>query len=164
MSDEEEDALLDTIRAERRPRSARHKDIVAERIEAVATGDARGRARALLAIAKQPQADERLLAACERLLHDRTTTAFGLPEQIGELRWAAADAVCALRTALGRAVPVIIEDGFVPLSPSGVAALAEQTGVPASNRPGVDGAIETLQRISAAGRLPRARIVREPDR
>jgi hypothetical protein len=136
---------------------------IAFHLKRLTTGDPETRANSLRALGQAPFANEQLLAACERLLDDRTITLLGIPYSYGEIRWVAADAVAAIRGALGRKEPVVIQDAFAPIDGTRVGQLAEQTGIASSPKPGIDGAIETLERIAAAGKLPRRRIIRTPD-
>lgn len=131
-------------------------------LERLTNGDARDRVLALNALAGRPRADERLLAACERLLDDRAITVLGIPYEFGEVRWVAADAVASMRGLMGRTDAVVVEDVFAPVSARNVEQLAIEAGVAPSTRGGIEGDIETLERAAAAGKLPRRRIKREP--
>jgi hypothetical protein len=128
----------------------------------LAAADPESRVYSLKALAGTPIADDRLLRACEQLLDDRTITLLGIPYSYGEVRWVAADAVAAMRGAIGRKEPVVIDDVFAPVDGTRVGQLAEQAGIESSRTGGTRGAIETLERIAAAGKLPRRRIVRDP--
>lgn len=79
-------------------------------------GDARDRVLTLQSLSHTPRPDERLLAACESLLEDRTIALMSIPYSFGEFRWCAADAVAALRGALGILDPVAVSDVFAPVS------------------------------------------------
>ena len=99
-------------------------DDLAFTLARLASDDPRTRARTLGFIAVAPTADAALLAACERLLDDRAITLLSLPYSFGEVRWFAADAVAALRQALGITTPVEIADALVPCTSDEVARLA----------------------------------------
>lgn len=131
-------------------------------LDRLINGDARARAVSLNSLAGRPRADERLLAACERLLEDRTITLLSIPYEFGEVRWVASDAVASMRALMGRTEVVVIEDVFAPVSSGNVDKLAIEAGVPPSTKGGIEGDIETLERVAAAGKLPRRRIKREP--
>ena len=137
-------------------------DEIAHFLEVLGSDDERTRVRALHAMSRRPLRDERILAACEKLLDDRTITVFGIPYSFGEVRWVAADAVAAVRGVLGRTGDVVIEDVFAPVPSGRVGQLARDAAVMQSTRVGIDGEMETLERIAAAGRLPRRRIQRSP--
>jgi ADP-ribosyl-[dinitrogen reductase] hydrolase len=137
-------------------------DDITSSIADLESGDARVRAVALNAVSARPHPDVRLLAACERLLADRAITIVSLPYSFAEVRWLAAEAVAAVRGALGSSESVVIEDVFAPVTASNVEVLAREAGVERSRTGGVDGTIETLECIAAVGKLPRRRIVRQP--
>jgi hypothetical protein len=120
--------------------------------------DARARVRSLHAIAEKPVADPRLLAACEKLLADREVCLIQIPYRFGEVRVVAADAVSALRGKLGIPEPVIVADGFMPLTTDDVARLARAAGLPM--QAAVDGTIATLRELVAHGRVPTRTITR----
>lgn len=122
--------------------------------------DPESRTYILRAIAANPLADEQILAACERLLDDRTIALLSIPYSFGEIRWLAAIAVATLRGVLGRTENVVIDDAFEPVTSA--EALAKDAGITPSAVGGPKGTIETLERLAAVNRLPRRRIVREP--
>ncbi|HEX3481484.1 MAG TPA: hypothetical protein VHT91_41005, partial [Kofleriaceae bacterium] len=74
------------------------------------------RATALRSQAGRPLADPRLLARAEELLSDTSLCLLQIPLLYGEVRWRAAQAVAALRAALGKVDPVELRDVLVPLS------------------------------------------------
>lgn len=121
----------------------------------------RERVNSLRSIAGRPIADLRLLAACERLLADRTMTALSLPYSFGEVRWCAADAVVAVREALAISEPVVLTDAFAPCSTTQIGDLARTTGLPASPG-GIDGDLRTLEMLAMMGLLPRQMVKRTP--
>ncbi len=128
------------------------------RLERLGSNDARDRARMLQAIAQHPLADRELLAACEKLLEDRDVCLLTIPYSFGEVRWVAADAVAALRAALGIAEPVELRDTFSPCSTDDIAQLAKEASLPM--RGGVDGVVETLKQLVAMNRVARRTITR----
>lgn len=125
----------------------------------LASEEPRVRARMLAGIAENPLPDQRVLAACERLLDDRTLTVLGLPYRFGEVRWLAADAVAAIRARLAIAEPVTVEDVLPPCSTDDVTRMAAAAGLPTDMR-GVDGVLQTLRALDAMHRLPRRTISR----
>lgn len=121
--------------------------------------DPRKRVNALNALAVEPVADERLLAACEKLLEDQTVTILSLLYQFGEVRWAAADAVAAIRQTLGRTDPVLIENVMSPIDTAGIVRLADAVGITRDGT-GVEPLIATLTALAAANAVPRRTITR----
>lgn len=121
----------------------------------------RERVNSLRSIAGRPLADSRLLAACERLLEDRTMAVLSLPYTFGEVRWNAVDAVVAVREAMGIEESVVLTDVFAPCSTTEIAELARAAGLPASQG-GIDGDLKTLETLATMGLLPRQTIKRTP--
>jgi len=131
----------------------------AYQIGRLASDEPQVRARMLAAIAENPLPDPDLLAACERLLEDRTLTVLGLPYRFGEVRWAAADAVAAVRGMLSITEPVMVEDVVPPCSTDDVARMAAAAGLPAMMG-GVAGVLATLRTLADADRVLRRTITR----
>lgn len=110
-------------------------------------------------LADAPCADERVLEACERALEDRAMVLLTIPYSYGEVRWVAADAVVAVRAALGRPAPVVLEDAFAPVT--SVGPLAAAAGIEMEKgATGVEAAVRTLEKLAAMGKLERRRIKR----
>ncbi len=131
--------------------------LIAFQIARLSDGNPRARANMLRAIAELPHASAELLAACEKLLADQTITLLSLPYRFGEIRWLAADAVAAVRGVLGIAEPVVIQNVMPSLTTNDVMRLATAAGM-SMRGTGVDGVIETLRSLAAAGKVPRRTI------
>lgn len=127
----------------------------------LASDDPRKRANTLRGIVAEPLADARVLAACEKLLDDRTITLLSIPYQFGEIRWVAAGAVAAVRGALGMKEPVVVTGVFPPCSTDAVEKLVREAGLP-DNYSGIEGVLDALHKLAAMDRLPRRTITREP--
>jgi hypothetical protein len=140
--------------------AADDEDELAWQFSELQSPDARSRAYILRTIAANPVANEQLLIAAERLLDDRTITLLDIPERFGEVRWLAADAVAALRGALGRSDAVTLEDTFEPIED--VERLAREAGIDPSRSEGLAGRIETLLQMAVAKKLARVVITRAP--
>jgi hypothetical protein len=128
------------------------------RFERLRSNDATTRARMLASIALHPRADRELLTLCERLLDDNEVCLLSIPYRFGEVRWVAADAVAALRSALGIQEPVRLADTFTPCTTDEVAKLAREASIPIKG--GVDGVLDALRRLVATHRVPRRTITR----
>lgn len=135
------------------------QDNVEYLLKRLASEDPRVRANTLNGIAANPMADRRVLAIAERLLEDRAICILSLPYKFGEVRGIAADAVAALRAALSIEAPVVVDDVFAPVSTEEASKLASDAGLP-TPMGGVDGVIQTLEKLASMGRLPRRRITR----
>jgi hypothetical protein len=127
----------------------------------LASDDPRDRANVLRGLAAEPLADQRVLAACEQLLDDRTITLLSIPYQFGEIRWVAAGAVAAVRGALGIREPVVVTGVFPPCSTDTVEKLVREAGLP-DNYSGIEGVLGALHKLAELDRLPRRTIRREP--
>lgn len=126
----------------------------------LASAEPRRRVTALRALAGAPVAEPRLLRAAEGLLTDETLTVLSIPYVFGEVRWRAAEAVAALRGALQVREAVRLLDVPVPLSTNDIGELARRAGLE-GRRGGIDGVLETLQRLRALGCIRRRDIVRQ---
>ena len=123
-------------------------------------GSPRERAIALQSLSSRPLCNLELLAACESLLGDKTIALLSLPFSFGEIRWCAADAVAAIRGALGIPEPVVIPDVFAPVSGGNAMGLLKAAGV--ESKAGIEGTIEALETLAKMDRLPRRKITRTP--
>jgi len=127
----------------------------------LSSADVQERATALRSQANRPLADQRLLASAEDLLNDTTLCRLEIPLLYGEIRWRAAQAVAALRAALGNVEPVELRNVMVPLSANKACQLAEQHGA-TSAQAGNDGVLECLEQLRERGLLPRRDVVEDP--
>lgn len=103
-------------------------------------------------------ADDRLLAAAEKLLDDREVCLVQIPYRFCEVRFFAADAVGAIRQAMGNPEPVVLTDTFYPLSGDDVSRYAEAAGV--ARQLGMDGVLATLRELLVRGGVKLHRITR----
>ena len=150
--------------SERSAQGRRVKYVLAK----LGSDDVNDRVIALRGLAVAPLAEATVLAACERLLEDRTMALLSIPQQYGEVRWVAAEAVAALRGVLGSAVDVVLEDAIAPCSAESLGALSRElqaageaaVGEGAGEGGGAEGILERLTKLAAQGRLPRRRLVR----
>jgi hypothetical protein len=136
-------------------------DEVAYFLKQLSSANVQDRARALRSQSVRPLADPRLLARAEELLSDTTLCLLEIPYLFGEVRWRAAQAVAALRAALGKVEPVELRDVPVSLSAGKASQLAEQHGA-TSEQWGNDGLLECLAQLRERGLLPRRDIFEDP--
>lgn len=130
---------------------------IQHQLDELSSENPRQRANMLRVLGEYPRVDARVLTACERLLADDTITLLGLPYRFGEVRAVAAEAVWAIRVAMGSQEPVVVEDALPVYSTNGVAELAKTAGI-AIEPGGVDGVLATLVKLAAAGKVPRKTI------
>jgi hypothetical protein len=130
-------------------------------LEQLSSADAFRRATALRSQAGRPLADPRLLARAEELLSDTTPCLLQIPYEFGEVRWRAAQAVAALRAALGKLEPVELRDAPVSIGVRKLAQLAEQHGLTSDQR-GNEAMLDYFAQLRDRGLLPRRDIMEDP--
>lgn len=100
---------------------------------------------------RYPTADPRILPYLEELLHDTTPCLLGIPYIFGEIRWLAAKALAAERTALGINEPVCVTV-VKPADTMDIMRAADKANFDLQG--GVDGLIEDLGRLHQMGYMP----------
>lgn len=123
-------------------------------LDQLRSADPRARASMCRALVERPSTDPAVLSACEALLEDRTITLLAIPYRFGEVRAVAAEAVWALRVALGIREPVVLHEALPVCSTNDVGNLARAAGTAIEGH-GVEGVIATLTRLDAAGAVRR---------
>lgn len=123
--------------------------------------DVQERATALRSQANRPLADPRLLSRAEELLGDTTPCLLQIPYEFGEVRWRAAQAVAALRAALGKLQPVELRDAPDSISARKLAQLAHAHGA-TSTRRGNEAMLDYFAQLRERGLLPRRDIFEDP--
>lgn len=136
-------------------------DEVAYFLDKLSSADVRDRALSLRAQAGRPLADPRLLARAEELLADTSLCVLEIPYSFGEVRWRAAQAVAALRAALGKTEPVELRDVPVPLTANKASRLAMEHGA-TSAKAGTEGTLERLEQLRQRGLWPRRDVIEDP--
>lgn len=121
-------------------------------VEDITNGTLRLRAGSLRALWQMPSRDPRLLPYLEHLLYDKTPCILGFPLIFGEVRWLAAQALAAERTALGIREPVRVQNVVHPIYTSGITQAEEAAGI--EFKGGVEGVLENLAILRDLGYLP----------
>lgn len=123
-----------------------------ELVEDLHSQDLSLRVAALKDLWQYPSGDARILPYLEALLEDKTLCIIMLPYQYGEIRWLAAHALAAERTALGIQEPVKLLGVIRPLDTQEFVAVSQAAGVEYSG--GVEGVLATLAILRGRDQLP----------
>lgn len=129
-----------------------HDDEVEEVLAMLAAPEARDRVLMLQAITDPPTGSARLTHALETLTEDTAVTVLTIPYTFGEVRWAAARALAAVRRAQGPGDPVLLTGVPAPLGVEAVIALAAEHGIGTGG--GVEGLIAAYVELRDRGLVP----------
>ncbi|MEU7532371.1 hypothetical protein AB0A74_42015 [Saccharothrix sp. NPDC042600] len=117
--------------------------------------DAHTRTIALDLLVRKPTGDPRVLTAVEALLSDDTPDVLSVPYLFGEVRWAAAHALAAERSASGVHLAVELRDVPRPLSLTELSDAADAAAIatsPTDN--GLDALLQSFAALRERGLLP----------
>jgi hypothetical protein len=105
----------------------------------------------LKVLIEDPTGDERIRAAVEELLDDRTPCVVMIPIRYGEVRWLAAHALAAERRAAGLDPSVRLAGVTRPIDTGSLSVLADEVLGSARPAPPLE---ERFRALQVVGRLP----------
>lgn len=129
-------------------------------VEEVNSDNPSKRASMLRALQKFRLVDERVLPHLEYLLHDKSPCILGFPYIFGEVRWLAARALVAERTALGITEPVRLQNVVKPIDTAGI--MKAEDAAELDGEGGVEGLLQSLGILRDMGYLPTYNLTLQP--